>query len=216
MPIRFVCLANSNKEGGRCVAGIKLDKKNKPIIGKLGPKWIRPVCNTEHGEIPKEYVAHIQTLDIVEIEIDTNQTQGYQSENVSFDEKSIEVVDRYPITELSGLCEDERPKIFGTLGKAIHPDQIHLLHYSLMLIRVDDFTVLEKPHEHKPGKTQFRLEFHYKRNKYDFVITDPVFLANYKKNKLYLSEAGTLFLTLSVGVKYMEWYHKLVAGIILS
>jgi hypothetical protein len=216
MPIRFVCLANSKKEGGRCVAGILLDKNNKPIIGKLGPKWIRPIYNNEHGEIPTGLVSHIQILDIVEIEVDTYQTQGYQSENASFDENSIDVVDSYQIAELGGLCEDERPKLFGNTGKAIHPDKIYLLHYSLMLIQVDDFTVHEKPHEYNPDKTQFRLEFLYKRNKYDFAITDPVFLGNYKKNDQYLSGVSTLFLTLSVGVKHMDWYHKLVAGIILS
>jgi hypothetical protein len=32
MPARFVCLANSFKEGGRCLAGIELDNNNNPKI----------------------------------------------------------------------------------------------------------------------------------------------------------------------------------------
>jgi hypothetical protein len=40
MPTRFVCLANSFKEGGRCLAGIELDNNNNPIIENGHPKWI--------------------------------------------------------------------------------------------------------------------------------------------------------------------------------
>ena len=52
MPTKFICLANSFKEGGRCIAGIELDANNIPVIIDNRPKWIRPVCNTEHGEVP--------------------------------------------------------------------------------------------------------------------------------------------------------------------
>jgi len=41
MLTRFVCLANSFKEGGRCLAGIVLDNNNKPVIENALPKWIR-------------------------------------------------------------------------------------------------------------------------------------------------------------------------------
>ena len=39
MPTRFVCLANSFKEGGRCFAGIELDANNKPLLVNGHPKW---------------------------------------------------------------------------------------------------------------------------------------------------------------------------------
>src|ERR1700678_2785619 len=152
MPIRFVCLANSHKEGGRCLAGIQLDRKNDPVIGHLGPKWIRPVYPNEHGEIPKELVAHINLLDVIEMEIHANSNMGYQSENVFFNKYSIETIDTFPVEGLNDLIEAERPKIFGNLGKAIAADQIHLLKYSLMLVRVKDFRAFEKPYENKPGK----------------------------------------------------------------
>jgi hypothetical protein len=44
--VRFVCLANSFKEGGRCVAGIVLDSNNNPENGNV--HWIRPVANLLH------------------------------------------------------------------------------------------------------------------------------------------------------------------------
>lgn len=52
--VRFVCLANSFKERGRCVAGIVLDENNNPTN-----TWIRPVSNSLHGELNTQLVEHI-------------------------------------------------------------------------------------------------------------------------------------------------------------
>ena len=41
---RMVCLANSRKLNGRCVAGIEL-------VGDRRIGWIRPVSDREHGEV---------------------------------------------------------------------------------------------------------------------------------------------------------------------
>ncbi len=213
MPIRFVCLANSYKEGGRCLAGIQLDRKNSPIIGYLGPKWIRPIYPNEHGEIPKDLVAHIHLLDVIEIESDANSHLGYQSENVLFNQHSIEKMGTFPVAGLNDLIETERPKIFGNLGKAIAADQIHLLKYSLMLVRVLDFRVFKKPHEDKLAKPQIRMVFIYKRTEYEFPVTDPVFLDRYRQNQDCLAGVRELFLTLSVGLPFEDWHYKLIAGV---
>ena len=39
MLTKFVCLANSFKEGGRCMAGIELDSESNPVFEKGKPKW---------------------------------------------------------------------------------------------------------------------------------------------------------------------------------
>ena len=67
MHLRFVCLANSFKEGGRCLAGIELDTDGNLLMINGHPKWIRPVCNTDHGEVPNEIAGSFQILDIIEI-----------------------------------------------------------------------------------------------------------------------------------------------------
>jgi hypothetical protein len=84
MPTRIICLANSFKEGGRCLAGIDLDNNNQPVYENGRPKWIRPVCNTPHGEIPNHWVQLFQLLNIVEFEATESKAEGYQSENVAF------------------------------------------------------------------------------------------------------------------------------------
>lgn len=66
-------------------------------------------------------------------QIDANSSMGYQSENVFFNQYSIETIGTFPVEGLNDLVEAERPKIFGNFGKAIAADQIHLLKYSLTL-----------------------------------------------------------------------------------
>ena len=78
MLTRFVCLANSLKEGGRCIAGIELDEQHQPVFFQERPKWIRPVWTTEHGEIPLHMAIAFDTLDILEMNV-----TGSKAEDIS-------------------------------------------------------------------------------------------------------------------------------------
>jgi len=60
MPTRLVCLSNSNKLGGRCLAGIELDNQNNPVIIYGRPKWIRPICNT--GLHPRSWTKYVRVV----------------------------------------------------------------------------------------------------------------------------------------------------------
>jgi len=91
----FICLANSKKYSGRCVAGIELltrqgrgPRYDIKHIGKR-PAWIRPISGDEFGQIDDDLVAHINLLDIVEIESLRDYPEGYQSENVLFAANSM-------------------------------------------------------------------------------------------------------------------------------
>ena len=87
MQTRFVCLANSFKEGGRCMAGIELDENNNPKLVNIHPVWIRPICKTLNGEIPNAIATPFNVLDIIEMEVTGHpEKRDYQSENVFFNE----------------------------------------------------------------------------------------------------------------------------------
>jgi hypothetical protein len=214
MPARFVCLANSYKEGGRCVAGIMLDHNNNPIIQGGLPIWIRPISDEGHGEIRQDLVDHIRILDIVEIEIVDYVRDGYQSENATFRESSIGMVGAFDPGRLYELC-DERPLLFGNHGKVINIKYIDRLHHSLALVRATDFKVIEYSTEDDPGRKKIRLSFTYKGVQYDFPITDPVFKQNYQANANLVDDINEMLLTLSVGVPLNDWHYKLVAGVIV-
>src|SRR5438067_6228364 len=116
MLTRFLCLANSFKEGGRCLAGIELDNQNNPVFIDGRPKWIRPVCNTAHGEVPTHLVSHLHVLDIIELEVTGHPDKNYQSENATFLEKSIQKAGTFSKDKLMELCEHQST-IFGNRGK---------------------------------------------------------------------------------------------------
>lgn len=214
MVTRFVCLANSFKEGGRCVAGIELDGNNNPKMENAHPKWIRPVCNTVHGEIDTNLVAYLRILDIIEISITGfPEEKNYQSENVLFSENSLKVVGRYDVENLSQIC-NSRNLIFGNGGKSVSEESIDTLFHSLMLIKINQFEVAEKIYQDNKSKPQCRLVFTYNNNSYDFPITDPAFLHRYKSKHDLLKSSKEIVLCVSLGIAWNDWYYKLVAGII--
>ena len=214
MKTRFVCLANSHKEGGRCVAGIEIDDNNHPVLLGGHPKWVRPVCNhTPHGEIPTHLVSALNLLDIVEIEFLEKQTSNYQTENYFFKENAIAINGSFDKSKLIYLC-DNRSSIFNSKGKALSEEYINKLNHSLMFIKTNQFSVLKKTYEDTPGKIQCRLIFNYNESEYDFPITDPAFLQQFQREEEFYKKHNEVFLTLSLGIKWQDWYYKLVAGLI--
>ena len=215
MPTKFICLANSFKEGGRCIAGIELDENDNLVIVEGRPKWIRPICDSPHGEVPTHLVSHLNILDIIEIEVTGTQQANYQSENVLFRQNSIRKISTFNKENLSILC-DNRNLIFGNRGKAVSEEAITNLNYSLMFIKTNKFEVIGKTYEDTPNRTQLRLVFSYNDNQYDFPITDPVFLHQYQTNPDFMEHFQEVFISLSLGVVWKDWYYKLVAGIIFK
>ena len=210
MKTRIVCLANSYKEGGRCVAGIELNKNKELLCEK---KWIRPICKTMYGEIPTLLVKHIKPLDIIKFKITGNASDGFQSENVLFDRKSLSRVGIFDKLQLSELCDQQPPVLFGNKGKAVSEEGISQLNSSLIIIPATVFEIYERKYEDK-SNLQVRIKFDYNSDEYDLPVTDPIFLDNYKNNKQILSEIQKLYLVVSLGILHEGWHYKLVATIL--
>ena len=210
--MKLLCLANSYKEGGRCIAGILLDNDHNPILKNHSPIWIRPVCNAEHGQIPNHLCQNIQPLDIIEINGTNNVGSGYQSENTSFDESEILSIGKANRNILNNLYSNTN-LIFGNRGKALPEDTIKTLNYSLILVNLTEFKIVEKDYEDKEH-SQVRLKFSYNNSSYDLPVTDPIFLDSYSNNKTILNDKNDIDVVLSLGVPFNNWYYKLVATII--
>lgn len=212
--MKIVCLSNSFREGGRCLGGVELDQDDNPVSHRNRPKWIRPVCNTEHHEVPTHLVSHINLLDIIEFDFNENVGSNHQTESVSFGKNSIKKIGRYEKSKLNLICENNTlQNIFGNRGKAIPEEAISYLTYSLLMICVEEFEVNKKTYEEKKYP-QIRLAFRFKNILYDLPITDPFFLHQYQSNNNILDNFDKLYLSLSLAAPYKEWYYKLVAGIL--
>jgi hypothetical protein len=208
--------AKSKKYGGRCIAGIEVEKRGREyeFVRPGGePKWVRPVSTTEHGEVPASLVERLNLLDVVEFAGLRAAPEGFQSENYKSTNlkprldgslnKSASLLDRVTTTRSGPL--------FGNRGKAIHADKIGELNYSLVLIaaRNSQFTTTQTP----TGKAQLRVEFDYEGDPYDLPVTDPEFERFHKTSGFKLPAASTCYLTLSVGQEFESFYYKLVAGV---
>lgn len=206
-PIRIVCLANSIKIGGRCIAGIELDNRNNPKIQSGHPKWIRPISRMGHGEVNIQLVSHISLLDVVELEVtDSPENLGCQSENIYFNEDSLRIGGTLDFNNLNNFCS-RQSLIFGNRGKAVSEDVINDLTYSLMLIKTGQFEIIL--HDNK-----LRMTFVYEGNEYDLPITDPTFYTAHLKNRKLLKDVDFLYLCISLGVEHNGWHSKLIAGVI--
>lgn len=212
--MRIVCLANSYRVGGRCLGGIELDQFNRPVFKNGRPRWVRPVCNTAHEEVPNELVAHISLLDIIEFEPIRATGNGHQSENILFRTNTIRKIGQFPVDKLGNLTDNDRyDSLFGNRGKAVPEHMLAGLSYSLMLVSLNNFEASEKIYEGKPYP-QIRLLFNFKGKVYDLPITDPTFLHVYALNNDVLERTSKVFVTLSLAAPHEEWSSKLVAGII--
>jgi putative nucleic acid modification protein with dual OB domain len=95
---RIVCLANSYKEGGRCIAGIDIDTS----------EWVRPVSNQAGGTLPTDDVSSISILDVVEVSLGGDAPdEGCQPENRLVCGKWKKISKMEP-KDLLDYCEDNR------------------------------------------------------------------------------------------------------------
>jgi hypothetical protein len=218
---RIVCLANSVKIGGRCIAGREI-KEN----GALGP-WIRPIsvrpsaeltlseCGLQDRSTPK-------LLDILEVQFLQAAPHFHQSENHYIDaDVPWKKVGELPRTQIDLLCEEPESlwinsdsTTTGTLN-CISVDEAHSLTASLTLIKLDKFSI-EVGTNAWSGKRMYRGNFHYKGAFYSFSLTDPVLLSEFgsKKEGEYNLGAVCLCLSLTEPAPTDNRCHKLVAGVI--
>ena len=212
--MKIICLANSFRVGGRCLGGIELDQDNNPVIQNGRPKWIRPICNTEHEEVPTNLVSHITLLDIVEFQVMQRTGHGHQSENILFNSNSIQVNGRFSVSQLDKIVDNNCFNlVFGNRGAAVPEHIVGELNHSLMLLALTEFETNERIFDNKPYP-QVKLSFRHRDNLYNLPITDPSFLHRYAVNNNLLRSNQKIFVSLSLAAPHDQWSSKLIAGII--
>lgn len=212
----ILCLANSYKHGGRCIAGIEVSlQEGKLSIKKSSfgiPIWIRPVSHSAAGEVPLSDAIGIKVLSVVKIINASYAGSGSHSEDYYYNK--LQLLDTLnPSDEfLKKYTDTWHNYIFGNRGRALTPDAFQDGDYSLMLIRTEGSEIyLDKRYTPKP-----RIKFYYNGNEYDFPITDPEYLNRLNlDNSLYKSGYGVLYIVASLGVIHDGWHSKLAATIII-
>ena len=213
----MICLANSKKYGERCIAGIEVRRNPKGgwQIVKKGeqPQWIRPVSNSEYGEVEETLVKDIRLLDVVEFEVIRPCPKGYQSENVLFKKNSFRKISsiRLSSNNLDTLCTKNASKIFTTTHRFIPKKKIDLFDYSLQLFKVDRIDIYY-PVVYKTYNP--RAKILYNTHIYDLPLTDINAIVELEKTPNLLQQYEQLYCTFSLGVAFEGKHYKIAAGII--
>lgn len=214
----FVCLANSYKHGGRCIAGVELEWKEQHwriVRDERGmPKWVRPVCRfTDTGEIPNEAAAEVKVLDVVWLKDTEPCAEGAQTENV-FYESMTAIGKHYDASPqlLERFADDSHRHLFYNYAKSVpHEAFASECDHSILLLRVSDAEVYADTAT--ADYTRYRLRFNYRDHGYDIPITDPVYLNHLSWSRKSVGVKGMLFITCSLGMLYEGYHHKLAACI---
>lgn len=213
----FICLANSYKRGGRCIAGIEVmagfDGQLTIVRHDDGrPRWIRPVSMADNGEIPISLAQGVNLMSLVKlIDVvscpDKAHTEDVHCSRIECCPNSLE----YNYDFLSQLVDPVHQSVFYFKGKVIPATIINKLDYSLMLIRPEKASAyIDEERE----KSKYRMKFTYYGSNYDFPITDPCFLETFKKNPQRYADLNGVYLTLSLGLEFEGFHFKLVAAVL--
>jgi len=219
----IVCLANSRKLGGRCVAG-------KELVADGFGGWIRPVSGREGGALDQAERCYANgaepaIFDIIEIPLLAPDPSAHQTENHRIDAASywhrLGVCSWDQVDELV----DEPDSLWGEgestqLGQFDRLAEYEAADYgaSLWLIEPDSVTmrVLTLPASLGGQKRIVRAAFQYQGLQYDFKVTDPKAEVEYfrRADGDHRLDEGALF-CVSLTEAFVDGYcYKLVATVI--
>ncbi|WP_425117425.1 dual OB domain-containing protein, partial [Archangium violaceum] len=207
MKAQFLCLANSWKQSGRCVAGLHMSGS--------GAGWIRPISNQPGGAVPyPTYVfkqgREASLLDIIEVEVTGACPSPHQPENWMLGTAPWTLVGQFArASAYTGLVSWlwTGPQLFGGTGDRI-PYSLFAqspASSSLVLIKPDviDFEISKG----WGGKRKTRGIFQLKGTSYNLSITDPLFSQHlkifpdgrYTRANLGIAQSDRILLTVSLG-----------------
>ena len=220
MDVEFVCLANSRKMGGRCVAG----------IGTNEGGWIRPVADTQDGTLgAQQYVLDDQTpvavLDVVTAEVIRREPKPHQPENWVVGARRWRRVRTLDAAQAQALLTQhivEGPELFGTLTDRVEFETARQrpLTSSLAIIKPERIAwVIDT----WGAKRKTRVRFTLARRTYDLGITDPLWearLANlpvggHRETADGFPPEAARWFTVSLGEPFHGFCYKLVAAVLV-
>ena len=219
---RIVCLANSRKLSGRCIAG-----KELPANNPTG-QWIRPVSSRESEEV-SEYERQYRdgsdprVLDILDVPVLRANPKGFQRENWLLDpERYWERVSRVAGNDLERFTDPVAPLwINGDSTYNGRNDRIQVeiadgLDNSLRLVRVNRLELVVSQPGLDFGNYRRRVQgrFQYNGADYWLRVTDPSYERQYLQQTNGNYPIGDAFLTISLGEPFQGYAYKLIAAII--
>ena len=218
---RMVCLANSRKLSGRCVAG-------RELIDDQPAGWLRPVSDREHEEV-SEYERQYEdgsdprVRDIIDVPLLGARPKDHQKENWLLDPKYYWAkVGRAKWKDLEQLDEPTGPlwindhHTYNGRNDKIPLTLAASLDRSLRLVHVDSLQLSVFAPGEAFGNSKRRVQARLSHGgvNYALWVTDPEYERRYLAQPDGEYDVGESFLTVSLGEPFQADCYKLVAAII--
>jgi len=217
MDAYFICLANSLKRGGRCIAGVEVtldDERHWSVVRKRdgSPKWIRPIDKTtEFGEIMIGEAQTIPLLSVVRLTDVVPIPQQAHQEDVHYSMMSTIGRVSASASVLKQFVDNTHPVVFYGTDRAIDIPTYAAADHSLMFVHA---VTAEIASEIKEDKTRYRMLLGYNGVAYDLSVTDPDYIDALNSGRVCAGILSDVYVTLSLGLVYEERHHKLVAAVV--
>jgi len=166
----IICLANSRKYLGRCVAGLRLD----------GGGWFRPVTSAEHGTLPVEQACcggrEVLPLDVIRMWAVEPRPEAYQPENWLLARNRWEHVRRAGPVDIGILYMylERGPLLLGSRTDRVEVSALERRPLGVSVALVAPQFLRWVVTTSVRGVTQVRAKFELSRVPYNLVVTDPV------------------------------------------
>ena len=215
----LVCLANSKKHSGRCLAG-------KAFHDGTYSEWVRPVTEHPHQELqhPEHCLQSGEDsliLDLLEISFLGPRGDRHQQENWLMDPL-------VPLKKLGRLSIEHARRIVDTpaslwgigsssangLNDRIPLNEILKVSTSLYLVEVESFYLKIVEETYLVTRKKMAGYFSYQGSDYKLKITDPEFKRKFVDSPVGDYDIGRTLLTISLGENFNGNHYKIIAGII--
>ena len=219
----ILCLANSRKTSGRCIAG-------REVVDNVLGGWVRPVSSQGSGEVSEEDRRYEngkdpQVFDIIRIPMLEPKPHQFQAENHLIDDKYYWSLERRATWgDVHNALDGPAP--LWTNGNSSYSGQNDRIsaallgHHqeSLRLIKVTDLSihVVVEGAEFNNGKRRVRGRFTHGGVRHYLSITDPQVERLYFAGANGTFQIGEAILCISLGEIYNDYAYKLIASVITS
>jgi hypothetical protein len=218
--IDIICLANSRKHGGRCVAGLRTD----------GGGWLRPVGTLPDGTLyPPNYTltngSEIAVLDLVQVGVATHRPAPHQPENWVIDGTGWILKFRPIRADLNQLLKNALvtdPELLQGFSDRVPCSNLQQQPSGLSSLALVAPESLELYHQQSfSGRPQARGRFFLGNGAhgilYDLVITDPVWepIILQQSSRTLRQTDSKFLVTVSLSEPFGMYCYKLIAAIVL-
>lgn len=218
----IVCLANSRKMSGRCVAGKVYDD------GHFG-EWVRPVSEREHEEISERDRRYrngrqAELLDIVTIPMKEATPRDYQAENHLIDDGCYwTLAGRIWLEQLAHMVDEHIGELWVNRYSSLHGrnDRVPLeeaaaYDYSLALIQPEELVVSASAESASYGNPtpKVRARFWWNGTRYALRVTDPTVERMALSDPEDERHIKAPYVCVSLGEAFKGYAYKLVAAVI--